>query len=153
MISYRRVLVSSTSSMLAIVSWILLCPPIRAEWLDNGSCNSAFFLSASRFSFILCCRFLNMAVFVTTRSLRTSIINTPNGCLGYLQISSRANSVTLLSWQSEDKIKDEGKSHKPRWRIVLLCAWLAWQISLFCKWQHYQYAFDCLKINVLKTLL
>lgn len=37
-----------------------------------------------------------------------SIINTPNGCLGYLQISSGANSVTL-SMQSEDKIKDAGK--------------------------------------------
>lgn len=46
-----------------------------------------------------------MAVFETTPSLRTSIINTPNGCLGYLQIRSGANSVTLLSRQSEDEIK------------------------------------------------
>lgn len=49
--------------------------------------------------------FLNMAVFETARVLPTSIINTPSGCRGYRQISGGANSVTLLSRQSEDKIK------------------------------------------------
>lgn len=129
--------------MLATVSWIHCVPQLGLNAWTMGPVTQPFLSAFSRFSFILCRRFLNMAVFVATRSLRTSIINTPNGCLGYLQISSGANSVTLLSWQSGDKTKDEGKFHKPRWCIVLLCAWLAWQISLFCKWQHYQYAFDC----------
>lgn len=40
-----------------------------------------------------------------------SIINKPNGCPGYLQISSEANLVSLLSHQSEGKMKEAWKSH------------------------------------------
>lgn len=78
--------------------------------LNSGSMVGQWLLQLSfpGLSVILCQRVLNMAVFETARSLQTSIINTPNGCLGYLQISGGANSVTL-SQQSEDKIKDAGK--------------------------------------------
>lgn len=45
-----------------------------------------------------------------TCSLHTSIMNKPNGRPGYPQISSQANSVSLLSHQSDGKMKDAGKS-------------------------------------------